>query len=233
MSTADYSSQIPQIKKYKSEKKRMNLNFTPNINLKNEFPYDKYLDCTDELDLMGLRMDIDSLSVLNGIIRKEAHKIIAEAITVKLEKIKRHKYITFQPDELILLIQLAEKYKYFAEFDKVNAPFFSAVSGYWLSYVAKKMKLFYQDNNALKYNFKFKYIVALCYSHKYNIDIGSTPYEKVITNTVEKNWTYLFGRIYHLTSIWFKILGLIILFTIIYGSLCIIKVHYPSNKKIK
>ena len=234
ISRIDYTENIPQYQikekhSFNLSKHTNNLNET---NLLEKFPYNIYLDSANYEIIEFIRKDLETLnsfskdSMLN-------QQVLSIALTEKLDKRISSHFDRYNPDSLITIIQWAERFNFYAEIDKKNAPFYQTVYDYWMNFTIARLDKYYIDDYLIKYNFKFKYIQNRCKEKTYTGAIGNNQFEKVINNIIEKNWSYLINRFWIGTTFVFKlIITLFSLFTF-YGYICIFRFHLKKNSNEK
>ena len=137
-------------------------------------------------------------------------------LTNDLEKQLAPKFINYQPDSLLVLLQWAESFKYYAEVDANHQMLFEVINTFWMNYIANKLNTYYQANNDIKHTFKFKYLRSSCMAQQFNVPINNTSSEKVLGYFTESKYSYLYDRFSNGTSFLFKAsLFLLVLITLL------------------
>jgi hypothetical protein len=149
--------------------------------------------------------------------------IIYKSLTEELEKKLKPTLTSFNADTLIWLVQWAERFKYYAEVDQANASLFQPLNDHWMNFIANHLNNLYKNDESIKYDYKFRYLMSRCAENKYNIDIGNSKKEKFVYNIIDQQWSYILNRFIIGTSLLFKICIIIILSITLYGYFCIIK----------
>lgn len=199
-------------------------------NLKADFPYQIYLDSADYCDINAIHRHLQILNTVNPD-AKENQRILVKALTEKLEEKIGPRFNTYHPDSIILMLNWVNKFHYYKDIDTNNLKLYRMVHRHWYNYFANKLGQYNESNSNLNYEFKFKYLVALCQSKNYPPDIRNSTFTKIIDNAVNNKWAYLFKRFWDGTGILFKLLlSAAILFTF-YSYYCVYKLHF--NKRAK
>lgn len=180
-----------------------------------KFPYADYVKFANYENIQILRRDI---SLLDSLFSKNTmfnRMVLSNTLTDSLLKLNYSKYDKYEPDNYISLFQWADKFKSYAEYDLENKNLYKSVHLYWMNFIANKLSDFSKADNKLKYDFKFRFLVAKCEENKYNVAPYVTPIEKVIFNILGCHWSHLFEASWLQASGLQKIIfGILILFTI-------------------
>src|SRR5207244_2242716 len=114
---------------------------------------------------------------------------LSEALTTKKFYSGFEKSLqNYNPDTLLLLIQWAEKFQNYAEIESDNYFLYDAIYGFWLSKISNKIAFYSTQDNSIKYDFKYQFIVARCNEKHFSVAVSVTPVEKIIDNIVSKKW---------------------------------------------
>lgn len=230
--TTDYSSNIPKEKPCLT-KRNFNL-FTVLVaidksNLIDSFPYEIYLDSADRCDLNSISNDVSVLDSVNPNEKSLNREVISIALTKKLEERISPTFDAYNPDSLICIVQWAEKFNQYQEFDKSNAKLYRVIYKHWINFVSNKLRDYYDTDPKHKYDFKFQFLVSICQSKNLSPPIGNTNLEKIIHNLIIKDFSYLFSKFWYDTSFIYKTLGLIFMLVTVYGYICIVKTHLKKS----
>lgn len=199
-------------------------------NIKEEFPYQMYLDSGNYCDISSIHNDLNKLYYINPD-AKENQKILVKALTGKLEEKISTSFAVYNPDSLVAILQWVNKFQYYKDIDTNNLKFYRMVHRHWYNFVANKLGEYYERNPDIIYDFKFKYLVGTCQSQNYPPDIRNSNSTKVIDNVVNSKWAYLFKRFWDGTDLLFKlILSAVILFTF-YSYYCVYKLKFKRDTK--
>lgn len=224
----DYSSEIPQentcLSKTTFNLKRR-LHAIDAVALRENFPYQAYVDSADVCDINAIGRDLALLDSVNAQDPALNRELILTALTTELERKIAPSVITYNPDSLILLLQWAGRFNYYKDIDKKNARLFKITHRHWLNFIANKAGEFYDKHPAIKHDFKFKYLVAGLKAKNYTPAIGNTQDEKVVNYFIESKYMYLFNRYWNGTGFLFKLAGMLLTFIVFYGFYCILKIH--------
>lgn len=200
-------------------------------NLLAQFPFRTYIDSANYDNIAVIKNDLLLLDSVNAVDKMLNLQVLMVALTDSLKK--KHPYIQYNPDSLIHLIQWVEKFKNYAAVDTKNALLFESVYDYWMSFVVGKLNAYYEANNKLKYEFRFRYLVNRCNEQRYGTNIGNTKFDKIVLYFADQNWTYLVERFNNGTGLFFKLLiYLFVLFTC-YAYYSIFKLHFKRKKDEK
>jgi len=200
-------------------------------NIKATFPYRIYIDSANYDDLNCIKRDVN---ILNSISTKDTLsnlELFYIALSDTLKNKQSSKFNAYNPDSLYSVIQWAEKYNYYSLIDKKNEILYKAIYDYWINIISNKLEDYYKENNALKYDYKFKYLITKCAEKGYSSSIGSTNFEKILINIGENKWSYLLNRFWNGTGLFFKLPLFLFLLITLYGYYCIIRVHIKGKRE--
>lgn len=225
---ANNNSYIPE-QKYVDENCNFNLQskiaYATQQNIINSFPYEEYLTPSNIQNITCIK---SSLIILDSITKDPtiSQQILFATLTDSLAQKNYLIYNTYKPDSLIRLMQWVEKFQYYAEIDEKNKLLFRAIYDYWLTFISDKLTNYVKENPAIKFEFKFKFLVAKCSERRYNIGVKVTSTEKVIDNIIRSKWGHLFDASWNQASILQKTLFALLLIIFLYGIYCIILKHF-------
>jgi len=190
-----------------------------------QFPYKNYIDSTNTGNVSCI---LNDLKLLDSVTKNhnESESILATTLTTKLQDRIDTGFSVYKPDSLILLMQWAEKFQYYGEIDKNNELFFSSIFDYWLNYICTKLSNYASQKPSLKYDFKFKFLVAKCIEKRYNPSVKVTSFEKFVDNMIQSKWGHLANATWNQTSLTQKIVLVLFFVLTLYGILCIIQKHF-------
>jgi hypothetical protein len=162
-------------------------------NPSSNFAYDAYLDSVDLTSYYKIKSDITLLDSITG--NKDSVMVLmVNTLTTKLEKKIHPKDTNYSLDTVIQLLHWAERFTYYGEVDVEHGIIFSVTHDYWFNFITNYLSTIYQNNNDLKYNDKFKYLLARLGAKQYYANISFDKGEKVINNIVGSKWSYLVNR---------------------------------------
>jgi hypothetical protein len=202
-----------------------------NANLMDSFPYEIYLDSADRCDVTSISRDLISLDSVNPDNKNQNREILSIALTNKLEERLKPSFDKYNPDSLIYLVQWAEKFNQFKDFDRANAKLYRVIYKHWIQFVANKLRESYDREPKHKYDFKFQYLTSICQSKNLTPPIGNTAFEKVIYHLITKNYTYLFRKFWYDTGFLYKLAVVAFLSFTCYGYYLIVKRLFTRPKK--
>jgi hypothetical protein len=228
MAKADYSVEVPVEKECPPEKSAGILRFikqTESADVVASFPYKSFLDSSSFCNIRSIQND---LSVLDSCFKSSPNvglEIYIKALTEKLEERISPSFVQYNPDSLIALVRWTEKFDCYKDVDELNARAYKIIYRHWMNFVSNHLGKYYEANSSIKYDFKFRYLTAICQSKKFSPPLGDSNTEKVVTNLIDQKWAYLFNRFWDGTGLVFKLLALIGLMVTLYGFFCIFKTH--------
>jgi hypothetical protein len=198
-----------------------NLNFHQDLHgiakdsIKVYFPYTRYLNSYNYLNVKSIISDLNQLDSLVGD-KMMVREMISAVLTDSLNQ--RNKWLMkTNLDSLNYRLQWAEKFKNYAETDPSyeNQLLFQSIYDYWLSKIAGNLSEYSSNNDNAKFNFQFRYLTAKCNEKRYNVPVKVSALDKVIQNLLGNKWIHLFEASWNQASIVQKvILGILILFTL-------------------
>lgn len=174
----------------------------------------------------GILQTLQTLDAAHPDSTRQNRDRIIYALTEKLEQRIAPALMTYHPDTLIQLVYWANRlYDCKDVLASPDARVFRIVSRHWLSGISNRLGGFSEKNSALKYGFKFRYIVGVCQSRGFFPPIGNSTLEKIIINLSEKKYGYLFHRLWHSTGWAFKTVVGIGLAVVLYAFRCMVVLH--------
>lgn len=206
------------------------LNSIKKENLGMTFPWKDYLDSTNIDDVLIIKKD---LAVLDSFTKSPStnRQMLSDVLTNKLNELTAARYQQYNADTLLQLVQWAEDFKGYANLDPDNDIFYESICSYWLSFVTNKLAEFSKLNRQIKYSFKYKYLVARCHEYKFTTPVKVSKTEKVAENFTNGKWAHLTDAAWNQTTVWQKLIFLIILIITGYGYLLIIHKIIKKWKK--
>lgn len=230
----DYSSNIPKERPCPSKpafQLERHLTKANASNISESFPYQTYLDSADWCDVGAIVRDLHLMDSINADSIQLNREILGKALTEELEKSLVNSFVNYNPDSLILLLQWAVRFNNYQDIDKSNSKLYRIVYRHWFNFVSNHLGIYAKGNPEIKYDFKFKYLVAVCHAKSFSPPIGNTYGEKIINHFIEKNYSYLFNRFWNATGLLFKVVVTVGLAFLFYAFWCVLKVSF--RKKIK
>jgi len=198
-------------------------------NLGVRFSYATYLDSADWCNPAGILRDLHTLDAINPDSTPLNRALMIEALTVELEKRVAPRLNTYQPDTLIHMLHWAGRLHDCTEvLSKPDARVFRIVSQHWINWIANQLAAHAEAESALKYQFKFKYMVGICQAKGFFPPLGNSKTEKVLNYFIEKRFGYLFHRFWHSTGWAFKALAGLALALVLYAFRCLVVLHWPK-----
>ena len=186
-----------------------------------KFPEKNYLDSANYQNILFIKADLATLDSANP--NESANRqLISTILTNKLFERDSARLSSFNLDTLLLQLQWAEKFKTYAEIDVQNRILYKSISSFWLSYICNRLTSYSSENPSVKYQFKYKYLVARCYELKFTCAVKVESIEKVVDNFTSNKWAHLTSALWDQTSKLQKILFLIFTLLSLYGYYLII-----------
>jgi hypothetical protein len=227
----DYSSDIPVDRGQASTSHYdllSRLKTSDASHLKDNFPYKDYLDSGNFHDAISLQRDLGSM---NSVTHDEmlSQEVLSIALTEKLLDRVKPSFEKYNPDSLIRLLQWSEKFNAWSEMDEKNSLFYKAVYDYWCNFISNTLAEYYEVSYAVKYNYKFRYLSDRLREKQYNTPVRGTWSEKVITQMIRKNWSYLFNKFWHSTTLLYKSLVFLLILILIFPYFYIISKSIPKT----
>jgi hypothetical protein len=187
-----------------------------------QFPYTAYLDSANIRNIRAIKRDLSILDTLThdpGSNRRTLSHALTEIRGGRLE----YKFSEYQPDSLLVLIQWAEQFQYYAQFDQDNDIFYQSIYTYWLGFATNKLAVFSRQDPSLRHDFKFKYLVARCNEKKFSTPVKVSSFEKVLDNILYSNWGHLIHASWNQSS-WLLKTGMLLFFLVTaYGFFSLVK----------
>ena len=228
----DYSSNIPQ---ESSCPKKPEFNLSRHLHSWDKsqpltsFPYLVFLDSVNTCDIDAIQQNLSILDSINSGNSTANQHVIAIALTDSLWSQIDQSLVNYNPDSLIILVQWAERFNHYKDYDLGKAKLYRVVYKFWINIVANQLRTYYDNKPSHKYDFKFNYLTAICQSKNLAPPIGNTDFEKIIHNLINKNFAYLFSKFWHDTGIFYKLIVLMLGSLTVYGYYRIIRFHTKTN----
>jgi hypothetical protein len=228
----DFSDNIPQreVNQELSEfplKAHLTVDSTKDIFI--TFPYKLYLDSANLCNINAIRNDLAAMDSVND--NQRSNRItLSHALTKGRAELINKKYTEFQPDSLLILMQWAEQFDYYAQFDADNDVFYRSVYTYWFNFVTSKLEEYSKENPSLKYDFRFKYLANRCKEKKFNAALEVPSTEKVWENLLYNKWGHLWEASWNQSSWLQKIAVMLILSCTFFGFLSFAKLLFRAKK---
>lgn len=137
----DYSYNIPAEKECSSD-----IDFNLSAHLSNwdssdfsgSFPYSIYLDSSDKCNVSAIARYLAAMDSVNSDFSNN-RQIISIALTDSLQSRIISSLKRYNPDSLIIMMQWAEKFNQYKEFDRSNAKLYRVIYKHWLSFTANQL----------------------------------------------------------------------------------------------
>jgi len=181
------------------------------------FPYRRYLDSAGRWDIKTIKHDLAVLDSVTGD-PDISQRTLSNALTQVLGEREKGVLKNYEPDSLLRLIQWAEQFDYYSQFDSAGELFYQSVYQYWFDIVTNKLKEYSNETPSLRHSFKFKYLVGRCYERRFSTSVKITDFEKFVDNVLYSNWGHLINATWTQSS-WSVKAGLLLVFVlIVYGA---------------
>ncbi len=198
-------------------------------NFKESFPYQRYLDSADFMNINSICADLDAMDSIHPDDEMGNQEVLSIALTEKLEEQLKPSFINYNPDSLLMIIQWAEKFNAYSQLDEKRATLFQVIYNHWFNFVSNTLGTYYEKSYTIKYNYKFKYINDRVREKQFITPIKGTYLEKVVNQLIQKNWSYLFNKFWHATTIAYKGVVLLFVFIIIFPYIYIFKRGFKNK----
>lgn len=197
-----------------------------------KFPYQLYVSNANINNIEIVKRDLSILDTIFSTKTTNRH-VISKALTEKLENKISFRHKNYNPDSLIILFQWVEKFKYYSEIDVENRLLFNSIHNYWVSYIGNLLTQYSNNNPNVKYDFKFRFLVAKCSEKNFNVSLKVSPIDKVIYNLLSNNWSHLIEASWLQASIIQKIVFFVFIMLTILSYIIFIKqsLNYYNKKK--
>jgi hypothetical protein len=229
---ADTTTSIPQLEQGKdSTTFHLDAYFPKegSFDVYKQFPYAAYLHTANIKSVRAIKNDLvalDSLTNDPGTNRRTISHALTEVWGAEIDK----QFKEYNPDSLLVLIQWAEQFQFYAQFDPRNDLFYQSVYTYWLGFVTTKLGLYSRQNGSLRHNFKYKYLVARCNEKKFSTSVKISDFEKAVDNLLYSNWGHLVNASWNQSG-WFLKLALSVFFLVtLFGCYSLIKLILTFKK---
>lgn len=228
MINTNYSASIPPEKECPSEDSISILRFVRQSSPDDPvatFPYDAFLNAASFCNIKHIQHDLNVLDSCFKNSQNIGKEIYVKALTEKLELRISKSFENPKLDSLITLAQWVEKFDCYKDIDETNARTYKIIYRHWMNFLSNHLGQYYETDSDIKYDFKFRYLIAFCQSKKYSPSLGDSMTEKVIANLLDHKWAYLLNRFWNGTGPAFKFATFAGLILTIYGFVCIFKIH--------
>jgi hypothetical protein len=155
------------------------------------FPYSAYLCNGRFRSITQIKKDIHALDELYPSVPMAGQYVVATALTEKLFAMHQGTFVRFDPDTLLLFLEYAEPFGNYAHMDSVNATAYDVIYRFWFEKVSQLLSSYQSENNALKYDFAFRYIDTKASRLKFISDVRESRLEKFLYNLRAGNWAHL------------------------------------------
>lgn len=231
---ADYSSNIPQERDCPPSNGFRLERYLPTAginagNLWERFPVKDYLDSANWCNAADISRDLQQLDLVSPDSTAPNRELLARILSTDLQKRMAGVFTTYQPDSLIQILQWADRFSHYKDADLPNAKVYRVVSRHWFNLVSNRLGQLADERPSIKYDFKFKYLVAFCHAKTFSPPIGNSKKEKIINYFIEKNYSYLFNRFWNSTGWLFKLAVFLVLGLQPYAWWCVFKVHFGKK----
>jgi hypothetical protein len=186
---------------------------------------EKYIFNAALCDIPVMRKDIHALDSLFGE-SKTGRDTYIDLLTTQLLKRVESGTSVHNIDSLTALAQWVVRLDCLKETDPEYGRVFKVVYRYWMNYISNKLGQYFEEDNSIKYNFKFRYLCALCQSKKFSPPVGNSKMEKLTQYLTENQWVYIFNRFWYGTGVSAKLLAITVALLTLYGYICIFLLHF-------
>jgi hypothetical protein len=174
------------------------------------FPYNTYLEFANYENVNSIKKDLDTINAVFPSANSLSMQILSDALTEKLFEKNFISNNDYKPDSLLYLFYWAERFKNYAEVDQKNKLLFESIYGYWIQKISNKLTYFSEQDDKIKFDFKFKYLVAKCNENTFTVSLKVSKTDKFLYNLLGNHWAHLIEASWQAISV-----SQIIIFTII------------------
>jgi len=200
------------------------------LNIDNLIDTIKFVRNNDFCDIKYLQKQILFFNSINTS-RSNVDQFFINALTTKIYDQDSSKFNKLDFIYLSDKFNWAEKFKAYAEIDEKNSMVFSVVYDYWLKKIANRLQRISVENDKIKYNHNYRFLVNKCSEHQYFISIHSTRFDKFIYNLTNQKWVHLVNASWNQSSVILKLLFFLFLFITVYSYYLVIIKIFQTNVK--
>ena len=228
----DYDHIIPIEKKCTDTASDFNLETELNkidlIEIKKTFPYDTFFKHGNYCTAGAVQNILDILNKVNPDEDKSNRGVLIYALTEKLQNKIAHRFETFNPDSLILILQWIDDFKIYENIDKKNSALYGVVHDHWMVFISNQLGKHYEREPSIRFSFKFKYLQSTCQSKKYAPAVGKSNLEKVVEYLLNEEYDYLFNRFWNSTGLFVKSLMILLFCFFTYMLYCTFQYSFKN-----
>lgn len=193
------------------------------VKLLNEFNYCQLPQLQKDLDYL-----IDSLNC--------SESVVDELFAIYTDSLSDYYVLDtteLNSNNLMELIILGERANYYCEINDKYKYFYRGIGRFWLDKVSSHIVKLNKGKSKLKYDPNFKILVNRCAQNNYHIELKYNNTEKIANYLVEKRFSYILGRLWNGTSMWFKLLLFICTIGTLSAYYLLIKriIYFIKNRK--
>jgi len=223
----DFYANVPRYKDLSSPSSTIDIkDFTHNASsndVKSVFSYHEYVKNRNRINISVLLADLKELDSLYPESKLQNKKLILNAMTDSLSEIEQSIFSSYQPDQLILLLQWVEQFKYYPLIDNENDVLYASIRDFWMNKMADSLVAYSQNSPSIKYDFKFRFIKAKFSESGFDFGPKVTSFEKVLYNVIDSNWSHLLDASWSQATAFQKVLFLLIASSFVYAYFLLFK----------
>ena len=190
------------------------------------FPYQIYADSANSYELSTLVQDLSTIESRCGN-SEQSMRLVHGSLTDTMYESLIDSNAKINVDEVMLMLDWADRFKYYAIADQSHDKMHRAIHTYWMEVIVDWLEDSYEEDYFVKYSYKFNFIRDRCEQSNYKPSIGSdTTIEKILDNLVLGKWGYLINRFWIRTGALFKIAVFVLGLLTFYAYGLVIRKHF-------
>jgi hypothetical protein len=159
--------------------------------IKNEFPYGRYITSTDLEDLTCIVGQLKTLDALLVDHEGLSPEVMLTALTDSMQSRLSLGFNTYTPDTVLSVLNWAEKVSDRAMSDPRYGDLLSAVSDYWFNHIAVRLSLLQNGQKDIKVDFRYRYLAQRLSERGYLVNTSDSKLEKFKKSLVSGKWQHL------------------------------------------
>jgi hypothetical protein len=199
----DYNTSVPPYDLHRPGERLSLMQYLSGIpieQLADKFPYNEYIQSVNITQATLIDQDLRTLDSLYPGNPNQNKRLLSVVLTDSLMSRVKNKYVEYQPDSLILLMDWTESFRHYANAQPGNAFLYDVIYRYWGSFISNQLSSYTQKNSKLKFDSKFKILEARCSFNRFTVAPKVSSIEKVIYNVLGLHWSHLFDASWNQAS---------------------------------
>ena len=189
------------------------------------FPRQIYADSANTYELWAIVQDLSTIESRCGK-SVQPMRLVHSSLTETMYESMVVGNAKLGVDDVMLLLDWADRFKYYAITDQPHDKMHRAIHTYWMEVIVDWLEDSYKQDYFVKYSYKFNFIRDRCEQSNYKPSIGSdTTVEKILDNLILGKWGYLINRFWIGTGILFKMCVLVLVLLTFYAYGLVVRKH--------